>query len=81
MVTYVEVVTKLLDRGASFEVAGRAIAELDLRMVVVTEGVARRAAELRNSTREHGLSLGDRICLATAEMLGVEASAPIILVR
>ena len=91
--TYIEVVTKLLDAGASYAVAAEAMMELDLPMVEVTEEAAKRAAELRSTTRHHGLSLGDRVCLATAEMLGasavtadrawakVEARAPIILIR
>ena len=93
VVTYVEVVTKLLDAGATYAVATEAMMELDLPMVEVTEEVAKRAAELRSTTRHHGLSLGDRVCLAMAELLGasavtadrawatVEARAPIILIR
>ncbi len=62
-------------------------------MVEVSAAIASRAAELRLTTREYGLSLGDRICLATAEALSatavtadrawanVEVRVPIVLVR
>ena len=68
--TYVEVVTKLIDEGASFEVAEKTLADFDLPVIELTIPLARRAAQLREATREKGLSLGDRICLATAESVG-----------
>jgi len=71
--TYVEVVTRLLDRGTPFDVAERMMAALELPTVEVTLALARRAAELRGATRANGLSMGDRICLATAESLGATA--------
>jgi PIN domain nuclease of toxin-antitoxin system len=73
VVTYTEVVTKLIDQGMPFETAERSFEEFDLPRVPVTESLARRAAELRPSTRPYGLALGDRICLATAESLRATA--------
>lgn len=73
VVTYTEVLTKLMDGGTTFEAAERALSELRLPAVDVTLLLARRAAELRDATRPKGLSLGDRICLATAESLGATA--------
>jgi PIN domain nuclease of toxin-antitoxin system len=73
VVTHTEVVTRLIDQGMPFETAERSFAEFDLPTVPVTESLARRAAELRGSTRAFGLSLGDRICLATAESLRATA--------
>lgn len=73
VVTYIEVVTKLIDGGSPFSVAHRSLSTLTLPLIDVTVALAQRAAELRNETRKNGLSLGDRICLATAESLGATA--------
>ena len=67
--TYVEVVTRILDAGMSFERAERLLGALLLPTIDVSLPIARRAAELRRATRSCGLSMGDRICLATAESL------------
>jgi ribonuclease VapC len=73
VVTYVEVVTKLMDGGVPFDAARRSLSTLPLRLIDVDASLAQRAAELRGETRVGGLSLGDRICLATAEFLGATA--------
>jgi PIN domain nuclease of toxin-antitoxin system len=73
VVTYVEVVTKLMDGGAPFDAAHSSLSTLMLRLIDVDASLARRAAELRGETRVDGLSLGDRLCLATAESLGATA--------
>jgi PIN domain nuclease of toxin-antitoxin system len=57
-VNLAEVVGKLLEAGMPEQPAVRAI-----------EGLALDAGALRPSTRSLGLSLGDRICLATAQEL------------
>jgi PIN domain nuclease of toxin-antitoxin system len=44
-----------------------------LPTIGVSFALARRAAELRTITRAYGLSMGDRICLATAESIGATA--------
>ena len=71
--TYTEVVTRLLDAGMPFEEANRLVTNLSLPTIEVSFALARRAAELRTATRAYGLSMGDRICLATAESLGATA--------
>jgi PIN domain nuclease of toxin-antitoxin system len=71
--TYIEVITRLMDKETPFDAAENAVGELRLRTVDVSLTLARRAAELRNVTRLKGLSMGDRICLATAESLGAVA--------
>lgn len=73
LATYVEVVTKLMDGGVPFTAAEGALLALELPTIELTLPVARRAAELRDATRVSGLSLGDRICLATAESLAAVA--------
>jgi ribonuclease VapC len=72
-VTYVEVVTKLIDGGTPFPAAHHSLSTLMLQLIDVDAALARRAAELRSKTRAGGLSLGDRLCLATAESLGATA--------
>ena len=73
VVTYVEVVTKLMDGGVPFDAAHRSLSTLPLQLVDVDALLAQRAAALRGETRVGGLSLGDRLCLATAESLGATA--------
>lgn len=73
IITYVEVVTKLMDGGAPFLVAERSLGVLGIPLTGFDEAIARRAAELRETTRVRGLSLADRICLATAESRGAIA--------
>ena len=71
--TYIEVVTRLLDIGMPFGVAESSLLALRLPTVEVSLELARRAAQLRDATRLHGLSIGERICIATAESLGATA--------
>lgn len=74
-VNYSEVLSKLVDRGVPVEDALRdltgrglldAIELLDFDVAVATE-----AARLRDATRNSGLSLGDRACIATALVAGL----------
>lgn len=44
-----------------------------LRIVPLTAADGPAIARLRPATREHGLGLGDRACLALAERLGLPA--------
>jgi ribonuclease VapC len=46
---------------------------LSLQIVDFDQASAQRTAELRSLTRNFGLSLGDRACLALAEKLGCPA--------
>ena len=65
-VNYSEVIAKLVDKGYADD---RAIDQLDALPITihpVDAAQARRAGRLRRPTRERGLSLGDRACLALA---------------
>ena len=68
-VNLAEVVGKLLGAGMPKRPAIDAIDGLALDVVSFDGDMALRAGSLRPSTRSLGLSLGDRICLATAQEL------------
>ncbi|MDB5686919.1 MAG: VapC toxin family domain ribonuclease [Rhizorhabdus sp.] len=61
-----EVVAKLQERGVPDEVIDESLLDLDLHVVPFDQAQAMAAGKLRASTRPHGLSLGDRACLALA---------------
>jgi PIN domain nuclease of toxin-antitoxin system len=61
-----EVIAKLQERGVPDEDISRDLKDLDLRVVSFDHEQADRAGRLRNSTKEIGLSLGDKCCLALA---------------
>lgn len=65
-----EVVARLQDRGAGDDVIAASIDELGLQVVPFASDHALRAGLLRGPTRNAGLSLGDRACLALAQALG-----------
>ena len=67
-VNQAEVIGKLLDWGLSFEEAQQAVSKLALAAEPFSPEVALETARLRPLTRAHGLSLGDRTCLATARL-------------
>ena len=73
VVNYTEVLSKLVDRGLDAEEAIRDLSDLDITVLPVGQEVAEEAARLRGLSREAGLSLGDRFCLALARSLGVPA--------
>ena len=66
-VNYTEVIGKLLDRGDALNGALRKLAAMGFHNVAHDAPLARRAGELRPLTRQLGLSLADRACLALAE--------------
>lgn len=68
-----EVVAKLVDRGVDGAGLVADIAELDLKVMPLDRAQAEAAGLLRATTREAGLSLGDRCCLALAQSLGATA--------
>lgn len=88
-----EVLTKLADDGLNETQAQAAMAALDLRIYPFGQREAGIAAQLRAPTRQAGLSLGDRACLAlglqlgrsvvTADRIwaGLDVGAAIILIR
>ena len=61
-----EVVARLVERGASDQDARESLRGFGLAIRPFDEGLAIAAGLLRRSTRTHGLSLGDRACLALA---------------
>ena len=68
-VNWVEVSQRLLERGAAPEQVRARLVETGLRIEPLGYEAAERAAALRAATREVGLSLADRCCLAIAELL------------
>ena len=73
VVNYTEVLSKLVDRGLDAEEAIRDLSDLDITVLPVGQEVAEEAARLHSLSKEAGLSLGDRFCLALARSLGVPA--------
>lgn len=74
-VNYAEVLTRMADTGADPVTTHRLFQEQGfvgglLHVVPLTEQDAVEIARLRAGTGTHGLSLGDRACLATALRLG-----------
>ncbi len=68
-VNLAEVVAKLTDVGVPDEDIRTAIATLGLTIIDFDANLAFEAGKLRLLTRQAGLSLGDRACLATALVL------------
>ena len=65
-----EVIGKLAELGMPKAEIEAFQAELPIEVVVFNESMALEAGMLRLTTRQLGLSLGDRGCLATARVLG-----------
>ena len=61
-----EVLTRLIDRGMRQSDAETALDALELEVATFDHTAARACAALRAETRQHGLSIGDRACLALA---------------
>jgi len=66
-VNLAEAVTKLVDRGATLDVARDALAMADYEVADFDRAQAEAAGALIAITRPKGLSLGDRACLALAQ--------------
>jgi PIN domain nuclease of toxin-antitoxin system len=64
-----EVVSKLVDRGYEADAIGQNLDALKLDVRPFDPAQAQRAGLLRGATRQFGLSLGDRACLALAAEL------------
>ena len=65
-VNWAEVVSKLCENGADGKLLQQLAQQLNLTILPYTENIAHTAGVLRYTTRQYGLSLGDRSCLATA---------------
>lgn len=72
-VNYAEVVAKLVERGSTAAAAQAALLIVALTTVDFDIALALRTGGLRGETLRHGLSLGDRACLALAERERVPA--------
>ncbi|MBI4280294.1 MAG: type II toxin-antitoxin system VapC family toxin [Armatimonadetes bacterium] len=70
-VNLAEVVGRLADAGVPEVDIRDALEPLGMEVVDFTPAMAYRAGVLRPVTRDTGLSLGDRACLALAQELGV----------
>ena len=73
-VNFCEVVQRVLAKGGAAAPTEQAIDRLEIAVVPFDRSLARMAAELRESTRFMGASLGDRACLA----LGLASGWPIL---
>ena len=72
-VNIAEVVAKLCDKGLAQKQARETLEILSLNVVEFDLSQAIEAGGLRPSTRDYGLSLGDRACLALAARVGATA--------
>jgi len=73
-VNLAEVVAKLAEAGMPRGAIELALSALGLRVVDLDQASAYEVGVMRPATRAHGLSLGDRACLA----LGVAAGIPVL---
>lgn len=72
-VNWSEVVQKALDGGIGTAEMRNYLRLWGLQIVPAGQAEADLAAELRTPTRDFGLSIGDRFCLATAILRGLPA--------
>jgi PIN domain nuclease of toxin-antitoxin system len=72
-VNLAEVIGKLADAGAPEPVIQASLDALGLDVIAYGSALAHQTGMLRPLTRQAGLSLGDRACLAHAEHLGLPA--------
>jgi ribonuclease VapC len=61
-----EVIGVLIRRGLTAEQATQALDDLPITIIDVDLDLALRAGVMEQPTRSYGLSLGDRLCLASA---------------
>ncbi len=64
-----EVISKALDRGGNKDTIELILSELNYTVIELLPADGTQAGWLRAATRHLGLSLGDRLCLATAQRL------------
>lgn len=70
-VNLTEAVSKMLDHGMTIDVASQVLLPIGLEEVPFGPELSLTAAALRIPTRDLGLSLGDRCCLALAKERGL----------
>ncbi len=72
-VNLAEVIAKMVDLGMDETLISEVLDPLNLRAIPFDSVQARDSGMLRRVTRAHGLSLGDRACLAFAAQSGATA--------
>ena len=72
-VNLAEVLSKLVEKGMSAADATRALSILAVDVADFTRSLAEAAGAMVIAARRHGLSLGDRACLALAAERGLPA--------
>ncbi len=70
-VNLAEIVTSLINKGIPAADARRTTESLEIETVPLDRELALAAGALREVTRSHGLSLGDRACLALGRHLAL----------
>ena len=70
-VNLAEIVTSLINKGIPAADARRTTESLEIETVPLDRELALAAGVLREVTRSHGLSLGDRACLALGRHLAL----------
>lgn len=68
-----EVIAKLVDKGLDDAAVDETLQSIGLEAVAFDVAQARAAGLMRSATRQRGLSLGDRACLALAKARGAPA--------
>jgi ribonuclease VapC len=63
-VNYSEVLKKTIERGGTGEAGAAFVRGLSIAFIPFDEALAAMSAELYPQTKQHGLSLADRACLA-----------------
>jgi PIN domain nuclease of toxin-antitoxin system len=64
-----EVISKLVERGMPAGMARSALIDTGIEIVPFDLDQAEATGDLRRKTKAHGLSLGDRACLALAKRI------------
>jgi PIN domain nuclease of toxin-antitoxin system len=77
-VNYCEVVGKLIDRGMPLREAASVLDAIGLHLIPFDRALVIHAASLRSRTKKIGASLGDRACLALAEIRLQAGDSPIL---
>jgi len=72
-VNHAEVISKLVEKGITLDLARSTVEGIGVQVVDFDVTLAERTGDLRRETKNYGLSLGDRACLALAEREGVIA--------
>lgn len=68
-----EVISKLVERGMPPRMARSALIDTGIEIISFDPDQAELTGDLRVKTKAHGLSLGDRACLALAKRIGGHA--------